>query len=69
MSMTILGRVEHLWDELQEAKQDVEDIRGQFLEAVVIARDGGFSQPAIGERLGLSKQRVQQLEVVGRRLR
>ncbi len=60
--MTVLGRVEQLWAELTEARTDIEEIRGQFLTAIVIARDAGITQPAIAERLGLTKQWIGVLE-------
>ena len=65
--MTVLGRVDGLWKELLAARQDVNDIRSQFLKALLIARDGGYSQGNIGQHLGMTQQRVGQLEAIARR--
>lgn len=61
-----LARTGQLWTELQQARQDVVEIRRQFLEALVTARDAGLSQAAIGDWLGISQQRIAQLESVAR---
>lgn len=66
-SEQLLLRVEASYVLLTEARADVEAMRREFVSAVLRAREGGVSQGDIGERIGLSQQRVGQIEAAAQK--
>jgi hypothetical protein len=63
----LLRRVIRARERIQEREASVADARRQLSEALVAAREGGWSYAAIGRELGITRQRVAALVREGER--
>ena len=64
--MNELGRVRVVWGEMSAARRDASELRAEFLRCLLLATEAGYTQGNIGERIGMSRQRVGQLLDVAR---